>query len=101
VTGRLLLPTSAQSSVQLHVILQLRIPRLSKCQLRRKVLLLSYEDLEKACGPAEKSYVGKMSRLTVGVCLLGYFYSKLSGLAVPDQSVGNISERLQYSPLVS
>src|SRR5271166_3680129 len=99
-TALLLYPAAAQRLVQLHVVLQFRVPRLFQAQRRHKVLLLVVLHLEKAGDAALEAHFGEVGHLLVGMRLLLKLHAVQARLAVADKTVGNVPKGLEHGSLV-
>src|ERR1035441_4691247 len=78
----LLLPTTTQRLVKLHIVLQFRVPRLGQAQRRKKVLLFVVLYLEKTGDATLETHGGKVGHLLVGFRLLLNLHSVQSRLVV-------------------
>src|SRR5580693_3156023 len=80
-------PASAESLIELHVILHFQEPRLRELQLRGEVVLLGYQHLKKA-GHAALIAHGRQARgLAIGVRLLLDLHAEFARVGVTDQAV--------------
>src|ERR1022692_2409452 len=96
----LLLPTTTQRLVKLHIVLQFRVPRLGQAQRRKEVLLFVVLHFEKTGDATLETYGGQVGHLLVRFRLLLNFHSVQSRLVVAHESIGNIAERLLHGLLV-